>query len=340
MARLNRPLVRRRPRTAVVLGGGGNLGAIQVGQLRALAERDIVPDIVIGCSAGALNGAAYAADPTTAGVRHLERIWREIQHEPETLMPGSWIPGPVLMLRKGAALNSNQGLRKSILRFLAGNETFEDLRVPFQCVATDVDAGSETWFSEGPLVDPILASAALPAVYPMVTIGDRRYFDGGVLDNVPLGRAIELGARKIYVLQVGMHGKPDATVNRPLDAALIAYWITRNARFARDLASVPKHVEAIVLPPGKRPGLRFDDFEHSEELMEQGYLNAVEYLDRLDADDEHDLSDRADRLRADAKRMIDELVGKVTERRAGISSTEPAADEAGEAGESASEAPV
>ena len=313
-----RPRSRRRPKVAVVLGGGGNLGAIQVGQLRALAERDIVPDIVLGCSVGALNGGAFAADPTMAGVRHLEQIWTEIQHEPETLMPGSWIPNPVLLLRKGAALNPNDGLRRTILRFLAGRETFDELRLPFQCVATDVDAGAEAWFSDGPLLDPILASAALPAVYPVVSIGDRRFLDGGVLNNVPIARAIELGARKIFVLHVGLHGKPRPAVTRPADAALIAYWIARNGRFSRDLASLPSNVEAIVLPPGARPDVRFDDFGQTDGLMEQGYRNAVQYLDRLDADDadddEGDLSAHAERLRADIRRIIEEMRGKVADR--------------------------
>lgn len=317
MARVVRPLTRRRPKVAFVLGGGGNLGAIQVGQLRALAERNIVPDLVLGCSVGALNGGAFAADPTIAGVRHLEHIWAEIQHEPGTLMPGSWIPNPVQLVRKGPALNPNDGLRRTIQRFLVGKQTFDELHVPFQCVATDVDAGAETWFSDGPLLEPILASAALPAVYPVVTIGEQRFLDGGVLNNVPIARAIELGARKIYVLHVGLHGKPKPAITRPADAALIAYWIARNGRFSRDLASLPNNVEAIVLPPGGRPELKFDDFGHTDELMEQGYVNAVDYLDRLDAADadaEGDTGARAERLRSDARRIIDEMRGKVVGR--------------------------
>jgi len=303
---------------AVVLGGGGNLGAVQVGQLRALAERDIVPDVVLGCSVGALNGGAFAADPSMAGVRHLEQLWGEIQHDPEALMPGSWIPNPVQLVRRGAALHPNDGLRRTILRFLAGKQTFDELRLPFQCVATDVDAGAETWFADGPLVEPILASAALPAVYPMVEIEGRRYLDGGVLDNVPIARAVELGARKVYVLHVGLHGRPKPTVNRPADAAMIAYWIARNGRFSRDLASLPTNVEAIVLPPGVRPELRFDDFSRTDELIEQGYLGAVAYLDRVgtgdDDDDDDGLGERAERLRSDVRRVIDEMRGRVTDR--------------------------
>jgi len=310
-----RPLGRRRQRIALVLSGGGNLGALQVGQLRALAEREITPDVVLGCSVGALNGGAYAVDPTMAGVRRLEELWRSVQHEPDTLMPGSWMPNPVMLLRKGDALNSNEGLRTSVERFLGGHEIFEDLAVRFECVATDVDSGAETWFSEGELVEPVLASAALPAVYPMVTVGDRRYLDGGVLNNVPISRALELGARKIFVLHVGLHGRPTPQVRRPADAALIAYWIARNGRFARDLASLPNNVEALVLPPGARPEIRFDDFSRSEELMEQGYLNARDYLDRLDADDaDSTAAERAERLRADARAVVDELRGKVVGR--------------------------
>ena len=310
-----RPLGRRRQRIALVLSGGGNLGALQVGQLRALAEREITPDVVLGCSVGALNGGAYAVDPTMAGVRRLEELWRSVQHEPDTLMPGSWMPNPVMLLRKGDALNSNEGLRTSVERFLDGRETFEDLAVPFECVATDVDSGAETWFSEGELVEPVLASAALPAVYPMVTVGDRRYLDGGVLNNVPISRALELGARKIFVLHVGLHGRPTPQVRRPADVALIAYWIARNGRFARDLASLPDNVEALVLPPGARPEIRFDDFSRSDELMEQGYLNARDYLARLDADDADSTpAERAERLRADARAVVDELRGKVVGR--------------------------
>ena len=108
-----------------------------------------------------------------------------------------------------------------------------------------------------------------------VRIGGRRYIDGGVVDNVPLARAVELGAKRIYVLHVGLHGRPNAEVRRPLDAALIAYWIARNHRFARDLSALPKSVEAIVLPPGDRPDIRYDDFGQTTDLIEQLCIEAA-----------------------------------------------------------------
>jgi NTE family protein len=267
---------RRRLRTAFVLSGGGNLGAIQVGMLKALSERGIVPDVVLGCSVGALNGAGFALDPTAEGVRRLEHHWRTTTSH--TLMPSSRIPSAVQLLRKGASLHSNEGLRGGLERLLGRDRTFAELELPFQCVAADVEDALERWFDDGDLVTAILASAALPAVYPPVTIDGRRYVDGGVIDNVPISRAVELGCRTIYVLQLGPHGRPDVEIRRPLDGALLAYWIARNTRFARDLATLPPKVEAVVLPPGRRPDLKYDDFGQTDDLVAQGYENTVAFL--------------------------------------------------------------
>jgi len=280
---------RRAPLTAFVLSGGGNLGALQVGMLRALAEHEVVPDVVLGCSIGAVNGAAYAKAPTRAGVRRLEGVWAGITSP--SVMPASRIPPAVQLLRKGTSLHGNDGLRHTLELVLGDRRRFEDLELRFECVATEVDTAVERWFREGDLVPAILASAALPAVFPPVTIGDRRYVDGGVVDNVPIARAVELGCRRVYVLHVGPHGRPDADVRRPLDGALLAYWLARNSRFARDLAALPEGVEAVVLPPGQRPELRYDDFTQTAALVEQGYANTAGFLE-----------ERADELAADRER--------------------------------------
>lgn len=271
-----RSLARRKPRVAFVLSGGGNLGALQVGMLKALTERQIVPDVVLGCSVGAMNGAAYALAPGAAGVRRLEDHW---SHSSYRFMPSSRLPSVVQLIRKGASLHSNDGLRQSLESLLGVDRRFEDLAVPFECVAAEIDGATEEWFADGPLVAPILASAALPAVFPAVTIHGRRYVDGGVVNNVPVSRALELGCRQIYILHVGRHGRPDATVRRPIDAALQAYWVARNSRFARDLAALPDGVEAIILPPGRRPELRYDDFSQTEDLVRQGHERSASFLD-------------------------------------------------------------
>lgn len=276
-----RSLTRRKPRVGLVLSGGGNLGAIQIGMLRALTEREIVPDVVLGCSVGALNGAAYALAPTLAGVSRLEEHWSTTSY---TLMPSSRLPSVVQLIRKGESLHSNAGLREGLEVLYGPGRRFEDAAIPFECVAAEVDGAAERWFAEGFLVPAILASAALPAVFPPVVIDGKRYVDGGVLNNVPISRAVELGCREIYVLHVGAHGRPDAEIRRPIDAALQAYWVARNSRFARDLAGLPDGVEAVILPPGQRPDLRYDDFTQTAELIRQGYENSTAFLDERAAE--------------------------------------------------------
>ncbi len=268
-------LTRRKPRVAFVLSGGGNLGSLQVGMLKALTEHGIVPDVVLGCSVGAMNGAAYALDPTVAGMTRLEEHWRGAFEE---VMPSSRVPSMLQLIRKGESLHAADGLRRGLEVLLGATRRFDELTVPFQCVAAEIETAAEHWFEDGYLVPAVLASAALPAVFPAVTVEGRRYLDGGVVDNVPISRAVELGCREVYVLHVGRHGKPDAEIRRPIDAALQAYWVARNGRFARDLAALPDGVEAVVLPPGQRPDIRYDDFSHTAELIDRGYENSMTLL--------------------------------------------------------------
>ena len=260
---------------AFVLSGGGNLGALQIGMMRALVERGIRPDLVVGCSVGAINGAGLAEDPTSAGVGRMERLWREL--DGKELMPRSVLPPAVALARKGEAISDNTGLRRALEERLTAR-TFEELAVPFQCVATDVIGVREMWFRAGPLIEPILASAALPAVYPSVLIDGVRYLDGAIVDDVPVGRAVELGARTIYVLQVSGFARPRPEPRRPLDVAIQSYWIARHHRFKRELDAVPPDIDVHLLPTGQTPTMRFDDFTRSAELMSLAYEASSDYL--------------------------------------------------------------
>lgn len=266
----------RRGKVAFVLSGGGNLGAIQVGMLRALVERGINADVVLGCSVGALNGAAYAADPTLAGVRRLEALWLGI--DDDEVMPSGWLPPSVMMARRRPAVHDNAGLRTLVSEALAV-ERFEDLRVPFHCVATAVEPAAEAWFSTGPLIDPILASAALPGIFPLVRIGDLRYMDGAVVNDVPVTQAVALGARTVYVLHVGTLDRPWLDPKRPFDVVVQAYWIARRHRYHEDLESLPKRVRVVVLPVGSPPRLKYNDFSHSQDLITQAYEATAAHLD-------------------------------------------------------------
>ena len=254
--------------TAFVLSGGGNMGALQVGMLQALVEHGIQPDLVLGCSVGALNGVAVASDPTLAMVHRLRELWRDI--EDKKVLPSGLFPTTVQLARRGVSVHGNAGLR-AVIDSLLEPRTFDELVVPFQCVATAIEDAREVWFDHGPLVEAIMASAALPAVLPPVEIDGVRYMDGAVVNDVPVTRARELGATRIYVLSVGSVDRPRPEPRRPIDMALMAYWIARRHRFARDLAALPADVEVVIMPTGEAPFLRFHDLEHSVELIDIAY---------------------------------------------------------------------
>ena len=289
-----RDLLRRKPRrTAFVLSGGGNLGALQVGMLRVLIERRIKPDLVLGCSVGALNGAAIAADPALSMVGRLQEVWQGLGTQ--DLMPAGLLPTTVQLARKGVAIHDNAALRAVIEEVLPLRH-FEDLVVPFQCVAAEVAEGTETWFRSGPIVDPILASAAIPAVYPPVEIDGVCYLDGAIVNDVPVARAVELGADRIFVLHVGSWDRPRREPKRPIDMAMYAYWLARRSRFQRDLAAIPSDIEVLVLPPGATPTIRYNDFGHSDAMIAAAYQASSEFLDARD-DRGHDLAAAVPRVR-------------------------------------------
>lgn len=156
---------------------------------------------------------------------------------------------------------------------------FDELQIPFHCVATDAAEARERWFDEGRLVDAVLASAAMPALFPAVEIDGRRYIDGAVVSDVPVGRAADLGARTIYVLDVGRFPGGRPATRRPLDRLLEAYWITRFDRYRRALDALPHGVAVHLLPPGDPPRLRLHDFSRSADLIRSAYRASLAYLD-------------------------------------------------------------
>jgi NTE family protein len=265
------------PRTAFVLGGGGNLGAIQVGMLRAVIERGMLPDLVLGCSVGAINAAGVAADPTEAGMDYLRDIWLSLDRD--VICPSGPLSRIKLLIPRATALQSNSGLRTLLDRCLPW-ATFEEWPRPFQVVATSLDTGAERWFSSGPVLEPILASTALPAIFPPVRIEGELLIDGAVVNNVPIARAARLGAQRIVVFHVGNFQRPRPLPKRPLDVLLQSFSIARNARFLREAADEqPEGVELAVLP-GVDPGpLRYDDFRHSRRLVDLGYASTARWLD-------------------------------------------------------------
>ena len=253
----------QRPRTAFVLGGARNLGAMQVGMLQALLGAGVAPDLVIGCSVGAINGAAVAADPTSGGVEALETLWTALSRR--DVWPVHPRRTPLQLVRRGISVNGNEGLRAIVAGHLPA--TFEELAVPFACVATDLGSGRARWFDGGPLHDAVLASAALPGLLPPVEVDGRALIDGAVVDVVPVARAVALGADRLFVLQIKDLDEAAPPPKRPVDVLLRAFAISRNARFIHELATLPPTVEVHVMPVVEWPRLRYDGFSRTPELI-------------------------------------------------------------------------
>ncbi len=267
--------------TVFVLGGGGHLGAHEVGLLQALLEREIVPDAVIGTSIGAVNGAMIAADPTMNAVNELARLWSSIDR-------AGVFDATILSRLRTLATSKTHLLESDSLRELLATalpvERIEQLPVRFECVAANIERATAHYFSEGPLVEAVLASSAVPGLLAPVEIDGQHYFDGGLVASIPLHRALELDARTIYVLQVGRIEEPLRVPTRPWEVAMVAFEISRRHRFTETLASVPPGVEVHVLPTGEPKAfndLRQYRYRASDvgDRIECSYRAASEYLD-------------------------------------------------------------
>lgn len=270
------PALASQPAVAFVLGGGGNLGAIQVGMLQALTERGIIPDVLFGCSVGAINAVALAADPSPVGVARLVEIWSRL--DSEVVCPPGRLSGLLLLTRKYRSLQSNEALQR-LLETCLTYRRFEDAAIPVSVVATSLRTGRDHWFSAGDIIPAVLASAALPAIFPPVEIGGERFVDGGVVDNVPISRALASGATSIYVLHVGNFDRPRPEPRRPIDALLQSFSIARNYRFQTESAAPPPGVDLVVLPSIDPGQVRPNDFGKSSGLITRARAKVSAFLD-------------------------------------------------------------
>jgi NTE family protein len=233
---------------AFVLSGGGSLGAIQAGMLEALLERDIVPDVLVGTSIGAANAAFLAAELTLARAQALSDLWR-------TLTSREIFPlGPIRTfnaLRRDGSLFPTAPLRRLIERHSLYSRV-ERARIPLRIVATDFADGTEVVFDSGLVADAVLASTALPGVFPPHRVGGRLYLDGGLVDHVPLAPAIAMGADTIYVLSCGFPCPPRADHHSARSVLAHSMGILLSQRVRVDVQQVPENhpgVKVVSLPP-------------------------------------------------------------------------------------------
>ncbi len=264
-------------RTAFVLAGGGSRGAVQIGMLAELVDRGIRADRIFGASVGAINGAAYASNPTPEGIEKMAAIWTELRGT--DIFPRGALDGPWAFLQKRAAVHSNSGLR-AIIEAGVDFENLQDASIPIEVVTTSLTDGRERWIGHGNALDAILASSAIPSIFPPVVIDGDVLVDGGVVNNVPISRAIAAGCTRLYVLLCGpLHYHPRPP-RRPAEAALTAFFVAIHARFVRELSMLPPGVEVVVFSGGGEPSGQYRDFSGTATLIQEGRSEVAEVLDR------------------------------------------------------------
>ena len=259
---------------AFVLAGGGSLGAVQAGMLQTLLAAGIVPDLVVGTSVGALNGALLAGAPTLAGARDLSELWRGLRRRdvfPVKPLWGAWAAlgsRPSLVPASGLAALVDRNLRFDDL---------EDAPVPLAVVTTDLQSGAEVVLDTGPARAALLASSAIPGVLPSVTIAGRVLVDGAVSDNTPIGEAVRRGASEVWVLPSGFPCALKRPPESMLPVVLQALTLLIGQRLLRDLQvehGVPVHFVPPLCPVQVPP----HDFTQGGQLIDRAAAATAQWL--------------------------------------------------------------
>ena len=263
-----RPAAAPKPvREAVVFSGGGSLGAAQVGALEALFEAGISPDVVIGCSVGALNAAFVAVDPSVDRVHELEQVWRGMSRE--AVFPDGRFTVARRLAARGDHLYSPDGLRTLIADCVTVVD-LADTAIPCHVVTTDLIAGEPVWWTAGDPVEVLAASTCLPGMFPPVRLGDSLHVDGGVSCPLPTQRALDLGAQRVWVLDVShdFHGWADERMTA-MDVLLESFAISR-AHLARRAVSAAPGQRVVALPSLRLGRHDLRDFSKTSALLAAG----------------------------------------------------------------------
>ena len=264
-------------RTAFVLAGGGSLGAVQVGMLKALTRKGIVPDLLVGASVGAINAAVFAGLPTSEGVAGLERVWLGLHSS--DVFPFSPLNSLLAILGKRDHHVSPARLQ-ALIESALPYKRIEDAKIPFHVVATDVLEGTEVCLSRGPLAPALLASAAIPAVFPTVSIESHHLIDGGVANNTPISCAVKLGASRIVVLATGISCALEKPPRGVVALAMHAVNLLVMRQLVSDIEHFSSHAELIVLPPLCPVTVSSYDFSQTAELVHRAEARTRQWLQR------------------------------------------------------------
>ena len=242
---------------------------------RALLEAGHHPDMLYGTSAGALNAAWLAVDPTLTGTAGLARLWTTVKRR------------DVFPLRPFTAVAGLAGLKDStfsagaLARWLRGTTALrrlEDGVLPLTVVATDLETGEEVLLDNGPAIPALLASSAMPGIFPPVRIGHRWMVDGSVASDTPVGPAVRAGAGRVWVLP-SVPAVPMVRPRAALDVLLRSISITLARHTASIVATWAGSSELYVLPAPLVAGVSPFNFDRSRELIDAAYRLTVAALE-------------------------------------------------------------
>ena len=262
-------------RTAFVLLGGGARGAAQAGALSVILEHGIVPNYIVGISAGSWNGAFLAQDPTPERGRELEELWLHTSTL-DIVGPRRW-RAAFNALAQRSSLYGNAGVRRVAGRYL-GEVTFDELRVPLRIVATDLKSGNAYFFTKGAILPAVVASSAMPGVFPPVVTADHVLTDGGISEWAACLDALHWGATRICFIACGAvvgHESRARTVRRVLERSLEIS--LRNSFDAMTFALRASGVDVLAIFP-ELPGGTMLDFDEAPAFIEAGRAAAQKAL--------------------------------------------------------------
>ena len=274
----NNSLNKNLPRpVAFVFSGGTSLGAVQVGMLMGVFEANIVPDLLVGTSVGAINAASVGQGFTKSRLQHLASIWSDLKTSDVFGRTG---------LKSALSLLSGRGTLSSIdnlLRLLETNlpNSHSDLVIQTAVVATEFLTGSPVILSKGDLVLNVLASSAIPMIFPSVTVGGRQLVDGGVVAHVPLAQAEMLGAQTMVVFDAGYPCKLAKLPKGPKEKALHYITLMLHRQSFGLLSLLNQNLTVIYLPAPCPLDVPAYDFSQGSRLISAGFESAHSFLAEL-----------------------------------------------------------
>lgn len=251
-------------KTAFVLAGGGSLGAVQVGMLKALTRQRIVPDFVVGASVGAINGAYFAAEPNDEGIQRLERIWSRLHRA--DVFPLSLLNSFLAILGRRDHLVTPSQLR-SLVESELPCQKLEEAKIPCHVIATYVLDGREVAIAAGPIATALLASAAIPAVFPPVSFDGRHLMDGAVANHTPISTALKLGARRVIVMPTGLSCALEKPPRGAVAFALHALNLLVMRQLLSDIERFSDRAEIVIVPPLCPVAVSAYDFSQTADLI-------------------------------------------------------------------------